>query len=113
MDPTDLNPLSEQIIGAAFEVLNTLGPGFLELSLQGLEAISQAPLPVAYKGQPIGIYEADILVENAIIVELKCTERLAPEHTAQCLNYLKASGKTLCLLLNFQRPRLEIKRLAL
>ena len=58
----------------------------------------------------VGDYCADILVEDVVVVELKCVERLAREHTAQCLNYLKASGLTVCLLVNFQSPKVEWKR---
>jgi len=67
-------------------------------------------LEVTYKGQGVGEYFADILVEDVLVVELKCAERLASEHTAQCLNYLRASGLTVCLLVNFQRPKVEWKR---
>ena len=54
---------------------------------------------------------ADILVEEALVIELKCAERLSSEHTAQCLNYLRASGRSLCLLVNFQKPKVEWKRI--
>ena len=65
--------------------------------------IAQASLSVTYKGHSIGEYFADIVVEDALVVELKCAERLTNEHIAQCLNYLRASGRTVCLLVNFQR----------
>ncbi len=58
----------------------------------------------------MGEYFADLLVEDMLVLELKCVERLGSEHTAQCLNYLRVSGKTLCLLINFQKPRVEWKR---
>ena len=118
--------LTEAVIGAAFEVSNTLGTGFFEkvyeralmreLKEQGVRVDSQVPFSVIYKGHCVGCvgeYFADILVEGELVVELKCVERLTGEHTAQCLNYLKASGKQLCLLLNFQRSRLEVKRVVL
>jgi GxxExxY protein len=118
----NLNDLTEKVIGAVFEVSNTLGPGFLEkvyqrallreLSLNGIRARSEASLPVSYKGYPVGEYFADLLVEDELVVELKCADRLSGEHTAQCLNYLRASGRTLCLLINFQKPRVELKRIA-
>jgi GxxExxY protein len=83
-------------------VANSLGAGFLEkvyekallreLGMPGLRAVSQAPFSVVYKGHCVGEYFADVLVEGALVVELKCVERLGNEHTAQCLNYLKASG---------------------
>jgi GxxExxY protein len=113
--------LTEQIIGAAFEVSNTLGAGFLEkvysrallreLHLRGLAAVPEATFAISYKGQRVGNYFADIVVENRVIVELKCADHLAAEHIAQCLNYLHASGLHLCLLFNFQKPTLEWKRL--
>ncbi len=65
---------------------------------------------MSYKGHSVGEYFADILVEDVLVVELKCVDRLASEHTAQCLNYLRASGLTVCLLVNFQRPKVEWKR---
>jgi GxxExxY protein len=68
---------------------------------------------VAYKGHSVGEYFADILVEDVLVVELKCVERLANEHTAQCLNYLRASGLAVCLLVNFQKPKVEWKRIVL
>ena len=64
-----------------------------------------------YKGYSVGEYFADLLVEDALVVELKCVDRLANEHTAQCINYLRASGLTLCLLVNFQKPQVEWKRI--
>jgi GxxExxY protein len=116
-----LDSLSERVIGAAFDVANTLGAGFLEkvyeramlieLSARGISAKAQTSLAITYKGRCIGEYFADILVEGVLVVELKCVERLANEHTAQCINYLRASGKTLCLLINFQKPKVEWKRI--
>ena len=115
--------LTERIVGALFEVSNTLGAGFLEkvyerallreLKLRGLAAVSQASFPVMYKGESVGEYLGDIVVEDAVVIELKCADRLGSEHVAQCLNYLRASGKTLCLLVNFQKPIVEFKRVAL
>src|SRR5437764_15415911 len=70
-------------------------------------------MAVVYKGHSVGQYFADLLVEDALVVELKCAERLASEHTAQCLNYLRASGRTVCLLVNFQKPKVEWKRVVL
>ena len=115
--------LTETVIGAAFEVSNQLRAGFLEkvyeralvreLMERGIRAETQVAFSVAYKGHCVGEYFADILVERELMVELKCVERLTGEHTAQCLNYLKASGKQLCLLLNFQKSRLDVKRVVL
>ncbi len=113
--------LTEQVLAAIFEVSNTLGSGFLEkvyerallreLALRRIRAKPQARFRVLYKGQPIGDYFADILVEDSLVVELKCVERLTNEHTAQCLNYLKASSRTVCLLINFQKAKVEWKRI--
>jgi GxxExxY protein len=61
----------------------------------------------------VGEYFVDILVEDVLMLELKCVERLANEHVAQCLNYLRASGLTLCLLINFQKPKVEWRRIIL
>ena len=116
-----LNELSEKIIGAAFEVSNVLGAGFLEkvyenalnveLKLSGLQTQQQAPLKIYYKDELVGDYFADILVENQIIVELKTVKEFDEIHIAQCLNYLKITGLKLCLLINFSKPRIDIKRI--
>ena len=120
MNADKLDSLTERVLGAIFEVSNTLGAGFLEkvyqralfkeLGLRGIPAIAEASFPVVYKGHCVGEYFADILVEDALVIELKGVERLASEHTAQCLNYLRASGRTVCLLVNFQQPKVEWKR---
>jgi len=122
-EPGFFDSLTERVIGAVLEVSNTLGAGFLErvyqrallteLGLRGIRATAQVSLTVIYKGHSVGEYFADILVEDVLVVELKCVERLANEHTAQCLNYLRASGQTLCLLVNFQKPKVEWKRIVL
>ena len=115
--------LTERVLAAAFEVSNTLGAGFLEkvyerallkeLTLQGLQATSQAPYTVLYKGENVGQYLADIIVENTLVVELKSADTLTSQHTAQCLNYLKASNLRVCLLINFQNLKVEWKRIVL
>jgi GxxExxY protein len=115
-----LDSLTERVINSIFEVSNTLGAGFLEkvyerallreLCLRGIQAVSQVSLSVTYKGESVGEYLADILVEDVLVVELKCVESLSSHHTAQCLNYLRASGKSVCLLVNFQKPTVEWKR---
>jgi GxxExxY protein len=121
--PTEgrLNVLTERIIGCAFKVSNTLGCGFLEkvyenalvheLRKNGLKADPQHPANVYYDGVLVGEFFADVLVEDTVILELKATTDHHEIFTAQCLNYLKATGKPICLLLNFGKPRLEIKRL--
>jgi GxxExxY protein len=76
-----------------------------------LRAESQVGYPVNYKGHCVGVYVADLLVEGRLLVELKCVDRIANDHMAQCINYLKASGLRLALLFNFQRPKVEWKRI--
>ena len=71
---------------------------------------AQAPFPVAYKGKHIGTYTAHVVVEDCLLVEVKCVERLSNEHLAQCINYLKASGLHLALLTNFRRSKVEWRR---
>jgi GxxExxY protein len=115
--------LTEAVIGSAFEIANVLGAGFLEkvyeralireLALRGVSAKAQVSFPVCYKGRYVGEYLADLVVEEKVIVELKCVERFANEHLAQCINYLKASGLRVALLINFQRPKVEWKRVLL
>ena len=115
-----MNSLTESVIGAAFEVSNTLGAGFLEkvyehalvneLALRGIAAATQATYPVAYKGHIIAEFQPDMVVENILIVELKCADRFAPTHLAQCISYLQASGLSLALLLNFQHSKVQCRR---
>ncbi|TAF09217.1 MAG: GxxExxY protein [Nostocales cyanobacterium] len=116
----DFNRVTEQVIGCSFKVGNTLGVGFLEavyenalvheLRKTGLLVEQQKMLEVWYDGIVVGNYRADLLVENAIIVELKAVTALDSRHFAQCMNYLKATGFSLCLLINFGNPKVEIKR---
>jgi len=117
----ELDQIAHAVIGAAFEVSNTLGTGFFEkvyeralskeLTARDLEVRSQVAYAIAYKGQCVGEYFADLLVENRLLVEVKCMERFANEHVAQCINYLKASGLRLAIHINFQKPRLDWKRI--
>jgi len=121
MNTDEMNLLTEKVIGAVFEVSNTLGVGFLEkvyerallreLEVRDMKAAGQVPLTVSYKGYEVGDYFADILVEDSLMVELKCVEQLTNEHAAQCMNYLRASGRRFCLLVTFQRPKVEYKRI--
>jgi GxxExxY protein len=121
-DEAGINRLSERVIGCSFQVINTLGAGFLEkvyenslayeLRKQGLLVAQQHGITVKYDGTVVGEYAVDLLVEGAIIVELKAIKALDSAHIAQCLNYLKATGLRLCLLLNFGKSRLEIQRVA-
>ena len=115
-----LNRLTERIIGCAFKVANALGCGFLEkvyenallyeLRKNGICADAQQPVKVFYDGFLVGDFYVDILVEGIVILELKAVGEHHDAFTAQCLNYLRATGKPICLLLNFGKPRLEIKR---
>jgi len=119
----DLDALSRQILGAAFEVSNTLGHGFLEkvyqralrceLEGRGLKVATEVSFDVSYKGRQVGTYIADLLVENSIIVELKAVEVLLPVHLAQVITYLKLTGCPAGLLMNFNTTSLRsgLKRL--
>ena len=103
------------------EVSNVLGPGSLErvyhralveeLRLRQIQVQSPYPIPVQYKGVSIGNYVADLVVEERMLLELKALAALAPEHEAQLLNYLKATGLRVGLLINFGTPRLQWKRM--
>ena len=118
-----LNDITYAINGAVFEVNKILGPGFLEkvyenallyeLKNRGLKSVCQAPITVNYKGQCVGEYFADILVEDRVIIELKTAEKIEKIHEAQLLNYLKATGIQVGLLVNFRHSKAEIKRLVL
>lgn len=118
--PPATEKITEAIIGAAFEVSRLMGHGFLEavyrrslgheLGLRGLKWREEVAYHLAYKGNPVGTYVADLLVEDTVIVELKAVDALNPQHTGQVLNYLKAADLTVGLLLNFGKPRLEVKR---
>jgi GxxExxY protein len=77
----------------------------------GLDVKQQHPVLVTYRGRRVGQYFADLLVESQVIVELKVVAALDEVHRAQCLNYLKASGLRVCLLMNFAKPRLEFRRI--
>jgi GxxExxY protein len=113
--------LTKGIIGAAFEVHSILGHGFLEkvyeaaltkeLRSRGHCVINQAEMAVTYKGEPVGVYYADLLVDDAVICEVKALEKLTPAHEAQLLNYLKATGTKVGLLLNFGAERVQVKRM--
>jgi len=116
-----LDQIVEATVGAAYEVSNVLGAGFLEkvyeralareLVLRGLRVRSQVSYPIAYKQQCVGEYSADLLVEDQLLVELKCVDCFCSEHVAQCINYLKAARLRLALLIDFQKPKVEWKRI--
>lgn len=113
--------LTSAILEACFETMNELGAGFVEsvyqnalliaLREKGLEVQAQVPLTVTFRGQVVGQFVADIVVEGKVIVELKAVRQLAPEHIAQTINYLNATGIEVGLLVNFGNPRLEYRRL--
>jgi GxxExxY protein len=107
-----LEDLTEQIIGAAIEVHRVPEPGLLEsayeeclsheLNIRGISFQRQVPLPVDYKSVKLDCgYKLDIVVESAVILELKCVDRISPVHEAQLLTYLKLSGKKVGFILNF------------
>ncbi|XZE46873.1 GxxExxY protein [Pirellulaceae bacterium SH467] len=112
--------ITEAIIGCAFEVINELGLGFLEsvyekalaiaLQEKGLTIQCQHPIQVRFRNQIVGDFYADLFVEGKVIVELKAVKAIAPEHQAQIINYLKATGIEVGLLINFGSPKLEYKR---
>ena len=107
----DLNALTYSINGAVFEVNRVLGPGFLEkvyenallmeLKARGMTAAAQYPIKVRYKDHIVGEYFADLLVEDQVIIELKTVNKIEKIHEAQLLNYLKATGIKVGLLVNF------------
>jgi len=115
--------LTDAVICCFYTVYNTLDYGFLEkvyenalmmeLLKRGISANAQQPVTVYYQGCMVGEYFADILVENSLIIELKAVSNLLPEHEAQLLNYLKATGKEVGLLLNFgHSPQIKRKTIA-
>ncbi len=122
-DEHRLNRITEKIIGCAYMVSNELGCGFLEkvyenalaheLRKAGIRVNQQHSIHVSYDNVIVDEYVADLLVEECVLVELKAAKALDEIHLAQCLNYLKATGLNICLLLNFGKPRVEIKRIAL
>ena len=113
--------LTQEIIGSAFEVHNTLGYGFLErvyqkalqaeLVARGLSVEIEYPIKVSYKGNPVGEYFADLLVNKTVIVELKTATEYNPKDEPQLLNELKATGIKIGLLINFGRTKVGFKRL--
>jgi len=115
--------LSYKIVGLAIQVRKELGFGFLEKVYEnallvlfhenGIRAEQQVPIKVTFHGQIVGDYIADILVEDSIIIELKAADKIIPVHKAQVLNYLKATGLKLAILLNFGNDSLEHERLVM
>ncbi len=121
MPSKDVNLITEKIIGCSYTVSNTLGIGFIEkvyenalahtIRKSGLNVVQQHPIKVGFDGIIVGEFVADLLVEERVLVELKAVSMLKDEHTAQALNYLRATGLEICLLINFGTTKVEIKRL--
>ena len=114
-----VDDLTQKIIGCAYKVHNTLGPGFLEkvyenalrieLEKLGLRVKQQEPINVEYEGQVVGEYYADLWVDGRVVVEVKATQAIAKEHEVQLVNYLTATRIDHGLLLNFG-PSVQVKR---
>ena len=117
----EINEITEKVIGCVYKVSNTLGGGFVEKVYQnatfigigrsGLRDLQQVTIAVKYEGVVVGEFFADLIVEELVLVELKAVKLLDDVHVAQCMNYLRASGLPVCLLVNFYRPKVEIRRL--
>ena len=116
-----INRLTEKVIGCAFKVANTLGSGFLEkgyenalaheLRKSGITVDQQIAIQVRYDGEIVADFYADLMVEHSLLVELKAVKALDQVHKAQCINYFKATGLEVCLLINFGNPKIEYHRL--
>lgn len=116
-----MNETTEKIIGCAYKVSNTLGIGYVEkvyenalvvaLRKAGLNVAQQSLIKVTFEDVIVGEFSADLFVEEKVLVELKAVSMLTQDHTAQALNYLRATAVEVCLLLNFGKPKVEIKRL--
>ena len=117
----EVNEITRKIIGCAYQVSNTLGIGFIEkvyenalahvIRKSGLKVVQQHPIKVVYDEIIVGEFFIDLLVGDRVLVELKAVSMLVDNHTAQALNYLRASSLEICLLINFGRPKVEVKRL--
>jgi GxxExxY protein len=121
LNQREMDQLTERVIGCALRVSNTLGCGFIEkvyenalaheLRKAGMKADQQHGITVYYDGVAVGEYAADLMVDGVLLVELKAVKDLDDIHLAQCLNYLRATNLRLCLLMNFGKPRLEVRRI--
>ncbi len=121
MAETDLNKITEKIIACAYDVSNNLGIGFVEkvyenalaheMKKNDLQVVQQYPIKVIYDGVVVGEFFADMLIENLVLVELKAVTELKDDHMAQALNYLRATGLSACLLINFGKSRVQVRRL--
>ena len=121
LDARRENDLTDRILGCAYQVMTELGHGFvekvyenalaIELTEAGFQVEQQRRFAVRYAGKVVGEFAADLIVEETVVVELKAVSALDRAHQAQCLNYLRASGLKICLLLNFGGPALQIRRI--
>jgi GxxExxY protein len=121
MAMSDMDVITEQVIGCAYRVGSTLGCGFLEkvyenallheLRKTGLAVEPQYAIRVIYDGVVVGEFVADLYVEGQLLVEVKAVRQLNEVHMAQCLNYLKATRRKLCLLMNFGGLRVTVRRI--
>jgi GxxExxY protein len=117
----DSDKLTETIIGCAYAVGSALGNGFLEkvyenalaheLKKKGIQVEQQRGISVYYDQAIVGEYFADLLVQGTVLVELKTAKGIEDIHIAQCIHYLKATGFTICLLINFGTPKVQVKRI--
>jgi len=115
--PEELNKLAYEIIGAAVEVHKTIGPGYnesiyeealcIELEERGIPFMRQVKIEIGYKGRTVGEGRVDLIVGKELVIELKAVEKVLPVHKAQLLSYLKATGKRLGLLINFNTSLLK------
>lgn len=122
MAELDINELTKKIIDCAYEVSNTLGTGFVEKVYENayvhemrkdssISVLQQYPITVKYDGVAVGDFFADLLVNKRVLIELKVVSKLNDIHMAQALNYLRATGFETCLLINFGKTRIEVRRL--
>jgi GxxExxY protein len=121
MEEIIIDKITEKMIASAFKVSNTLGIGFVEkvyenalahqMRKNGIKVLQQHSIRVEYDNIAVGEFFADMLVEDRILVELKAVSELTSEHLAQALNYLRASGLVVCLLINFGRSRIQVRHL--
>ena len=122
-DERRLNEITEKIIGCAYRVSNELGCGFLEkvyenaLTVEfrstGIAYVQQPVYHVRHRGEIVGEYQPDLVVEDRLIVEVKALNSLNQVHHAQCINYLRVTGIKLALLVNFGLPRVQLKRVVM
>ena len=121
MTDSELDKITERIIGCAYKVSNALGIGFVEkvyenahfheMKKDGLKIVQQHLVKVNYDGVVVGEFYLDMLVNDLVIVELKAVSTLTNEHLAQAFNYLRATDLPACLLINFGQPKIQIRRL--